>query len=197
MLNLFQPLPSQAIFSRDPCPLALGSKRALPPLPFFPGRVEAFLFLSFFFSARDTSMPRSKCRWWDHSSSYENASLPPAVAGITLPRFARLVPTREDRDTRVHPDLVRYSNVSCFYSGLADGDFREVDELVTWKASYEKQGIFSCRKLSILRWLYFVGLRRKMRLQFLEHWFRNYTICIFVILPVRRWRFTSYQEYRA
>lgn len=52
MLNLFQPLPSQAIFSRDPCPLALGSKRALPPLPFFPGRVEAFLFLSFFFSAR-------------------------------------------------------------------------------------------------------------------------------------------------
>lgn len=196
MLNLFQPLPSQAIFSRDPCPLALGSKRALPPLPFFPGRVEAFLFLSFFFSARDTSMPRSKCRWWDHSSSYENASLPPAVAGITLPRFARLVPTREDRDTRVHPDLVRYSNVSCFYSGI----FVRSTSLLHGKLltrNGKKQGIFSCRKLSILRWLYFVGLRRKMRLQFLEHWFRNYTICIFVILPVRRWRFTSYQEYRA
>lgn len=196
MLNLFQPLPSQAIFSRDPCPLALGSKRALPPLLFFPGRVEAFLFLSFFFSARDTSMPRSKCRWWDHSSSYENASLPPAVAGITLPRFARLVPTREDRDTRVHPDLVRYSNVSCFYSGI----FVRSTSLLHGKLltrNGKKQGIFSCRKLSILRWLYFVGLRRKMRLQFLEHWFRNYTICIFVILPVRRWRFTSYQEYRA
>lgn len=183
MLNLFQPLPSQAIFSRDPCPLALGSKRALPPLPFFPDRVEAFLFLSFFFSARDTSMPRSKCRWWDHSSSYENASLPPAVAGITLPRFARLVPTREDRDTRVHPDLVRYSNVSCFYSGI----FVRSTSLLHGKLltrNGKKQGIFSCRKLSILRWLYFVGLRRKMRLQFLEHWFRNYTIYyIFVILP--------------
>lgn len=183
MLNLFQPLPSQAIFSRDPCPLALGSKRALPPLPFFPGRVEAFLFLSFFFSARDTSMPRSKCRWWDHSSSYENASLPPAVAGITLPRFARLVPTREDRDTRVHPDLVRYSNVSCFYSGI----FVRSTSLLHGKLltrNGKKQGIFLCRKLSILRWLYFVGLRRKMRLQFLEHWFRNYTIYyIFVILP--------------
>lgn len=197
MLNLFQPLPSQAIFSRDPCPLALGSKRALPPLPFFPGRVEAFLFLSFFFSTRDTSMPRSKCQWWDHSSSYENASLPSAVAGITLPRFARLVPTREDRDTRVHPDLVRYSNVSCFYSGI----FVRSTSLLHGKLltrNGKKQGIFSCRKLSILRWLYFVGLRRKMRLQFLEHWFRNYTIYyIFVILPVRRWRFTSYQEYRA
>lgn len=198
MLNLFQPLPSQAIFSRDPCPLALGSKRALPPLPFFPGRVEAFLFLSFFFSARDTSMPRSKCRWWDHSSSYENASLPPAVAGITLPRFARLVPTRKDRDTRVHPDLVRYSNVSCFYSGLADGDFREVDELVTWKASYEKRWearYFLVSEVVDSSLIIFCRFEKEDEASVPRALISK--LCIFVILPVRRWRFTSYQEYRA
>lgn len=154
MLNLFQPLPCRAIFSRDPCPLALGSKRALlPSLPALlhrPGRGVSFSLSLFFFET-----PR--CRVLNAGDeiiyhTYENASLPPAVAGITLPRFARLVPTRERTRRSGHAGPSRTLTRPAFTRKA--GDFREVDELVTWKASYgKKQGIFSCRKLSIRRWL--------------------------------------------
>lgn len=149
MLNLFQPLPCRAIFSRDPCPLAprsLNEPFFLPFLPFFTGQVETFLFLSSFFF---------RCRVLNAGDeiiyhTYENASLPPAVAGITLPRFARLVPTRERTRRSGHAGPSRTLTRPAFTRKA--GDFREVDELVTWKASYgKKQGIFSCRKLSIRR----------------------------------------------
>lgn len=197
MLNLFQPLPSQAIFSRDPCPLALGSKRALPPLPFFPGRVEAFLFLSFFFSAR--------CRVLNagdeiiHHRTKTRVSLLPWSASRFRASFASFPRAKIGTRGSIR---ISYDTLTCpaFTRDWQTGIFVRSTSLLHGKLltrNGKKQGIFSCRKLSILRWLYFVDLRRKMRLQFLEHWFRNYTICIFVILPVRRWRFTSYQEYRA
>lgn len=149
MLNLFQPLPCRAIFSRDPCPLALGSKRALlPSLPALlhrSGRDVSFSLFLFF------SMPRSKCRWWDHLSYVRKRESPSCrgrhhASALRSPRSH----ARED------PKIGTRGSISLTRPAFTRkaGDFREVDELVTWKASYgKKQGIFSCRKLSIRRWL--------------------------------------------